>query len=352
MTVDSWRFPHPDPELRARAMARQAELTKPRGSLGQLESLAVELAAWQVRQCPVARPASAILFAADHPVARHGVSAYPQEVTAAMVQNFVAGGAAASVLARRQQIPLAVVDVGVARRVVVPNAEVRFVRDAVADAPAGDIRTEDALTQGVFTRCVEAGARAVDRFADDAEILILGEMGIGNTTPSAAIAAALLGGDPDACVGAGTGVAGPVLAHKRAAVRDALARLGEERHPLEVCRRVGGREIAALVGAMACAARARKTVLVDGFIVTVAALVLARLEPAIRPALVFSHRSHEQAHSRVLEALGARPLLDLDLCLGEGSGALLAFPLVELACALHAEMATFTSASVPTRTQS
>ena len=348
-----WSFPVPDGGARSRALARQAELTKPAGSLGKLEALAVAMAAAQGRETPQTRPAAAILFAADHPVTRHGVSAYPAEVTAAMVGNFAGGGAASAVLCRSFGVPLSVVDVGVLTpyEAPPPRPGFSFWRSPVAEAPAGDIRVEDAMSETTFEATLTAGAHAVDQQGEDLRVLIPGEMGIGNTTVAACVCAAILGGDPGDMVGAGTGVSGAVLDGKRQVVRDAVARLGTTTNPLEVIRRVGGRDLVALVGAMARAVERRILVLVDGFIATAAALALLRHDDRARPFLVFAHRSEEQAHGRVLKALDAVPLLDLGLRLGEASGALVAFPLLEAACRLHNGMATFTSASVPERTE-
>jgi nicotinate-nucleotide--dimethylbenzimidazole phosphoribosyltransferase len=340
------------------AIARQSRLTKPPGSLGRLEELVIQMAAFQRAPTPRARPAEVVLFAADHPVTRHGVSPYPSEVTRAMVMNFASGGAAASVLARKLGLPLTVVDVGVlggedifvgptlARR---STAGVLVYRDDAASVRAGDIRTEDGLNPDDFARSVGAGIAAIDRLPADTRVVLLGEMGIGNTTPAAAVCAALIGGDAGLFVGAGTGTSGAALERKREVVRDAVARLEGNREPLEALRRVGGRELCALFGAMHRALATGRIVLVDGFIVSAAALVLLTLAPEASAGLVFAHRSDEQAHGRVLEHLGARPLLDLGLRLGEASGALTAFSLLDHACALHAEMATFESAAVPDR---
>lgn len=337
------------------ARAHQQSLTKPPGSLGFLEEVPVQLAGLQHTALPSSRPASAILFASDHPVARHGVSAYPAEVTAAMLRNYVAGGAAASVLAKALAVPLTVVDVGVRGAGELASTDwVRFVRAGVADDDAGDLRVEDAMTETTFARAVRAGADAVDALPEDVVVLVLGEMGIGNTTAASAVAASLLearGDEADMLVGAGTGVAGAALSRKRAVVRDALARVGEVRSPEEAIRRLGGRDIAALFGAAARASELGMAVLIDGFIVSAAALALVLAGPATRGSLLFAHRSAEQGHRRVLEALEARPLLDLGLRLGEASGAFLALPLLDLACALHARMATFASAGVPERSR-
>ena len=333
------------------ARARQLRLTKPRGSLGLLEEIPVQLAGLQRTALPASRPAAAIVFASDHPVARHGVSAYPVEVTAAMLRNFAAGGAAASVLARELRVPLHIVDVGVrgAAHLAFEDGS-RLVRAPVAEDEVGDLRVEDAMSEATFARAVLAGAGAVDALPADVRVMVLGEMGIGNTTAASAVAAMLLnarGEDAEALVGAGTGVTGTALARKRAVVRDSLARVGQVHSPDEAVRRLGGRDIAALFGAAARACERGMAILVDGFIVSTAILALVRTAPATRGSLFFAHRSAEQGHRRVLEALDARPLLDLDLRLGEASGALLALPLLDHACALHAQMATFASAGVP-----
>ncbi len=330
------------------AWAHQQHLTKPPGSLGRLEQLAVELAAWFDEPWPRATPAAALLFASDHAVSLRGVSAYPREVTRAMVRNFLSGGAAAAVLARRHRIPLTVIDVGVAGGPIDWTGG-GYIRAPVANAASGDLVTTDAMSEVTLAAALDAGERAVKDYARDARIVILGEMGIGNTTVASALAAGLLGGDANDWVGCGTGIHEPVLAEKRNIVAEALARVRPESRPRELLRRLGGREIAAMVGAMIAAARQRRVVLVDGFIVTAAAVAAIQLEPRLRPALLFAHRSAEAAHDRMLRALAARPLLDLGLRLGEGSGALIAWPLLDMACCLHREMATFESAAVPNR---
>lgn len=346
------RVDAPDRGSHERARARQARLTKPEGSLGRLEELALELAAIQGTDRPSARDAAALLFAADHPVTRHGVSAYPPAVTRAMLRNFVQGGAAASVLSQQQRIALHVIDVGVlpADEGSEPSsrsATALSYRDPVADDPAGDIRVEDAMSTSTLELAICAGRRAIAELGAATRVVLLGEMGIGNTTVASSVCAALLGGDARDCVGAGTGVTGSALQTKQRVVQEAVARLGDEQDPLEVVRRCGGRDLAALMGGMAEAASRRMAVVVDGFISTAAALALVRALPATRPFMIFSHRSQERGHARVLEALDARPLLDLSLRLGEASGALLAYPLLELACAVHGGMATFESAAVP-----
>lgn len=339
----------PDPEAATRAATRQGRLTKPPGSLGELETLAVHLAALQGRDRPRSRPAAALLFAADHPVTTHGVSPYPSAVTGAMLRNFARGGAAAAVMARHLDVPLSVVDVGVVGGAAIEGRGARVHRAAVAERPAGDLREGSAMDDGVFEACWHEGTRAVDALEEPPRLVVLGEMGIGNSTAAAAVAAAILDSPPDDMVGPGTGASEEVLARKRHVVRDAVATVRGWCPPLEVLRRVGGREMAALAGAAERAAERGIAVLVDGFIVTSAILALVRARPAVRPWLLFGHRSAEPAHARMLAALEARPLLDLGLRLGEGTGALAALALVDLACTLHDGMATFEEAEVPDR---
>ena len=244
-------IPAPDEAAMQLARRRQDQLTKPRGSLGALETVAVALAGLQGTERPHSRPAAALLFAADHPVTKHGVSAYPAEVTAAMVCNFVNGGAAASVLCRSLGVPLEVVDVGVDTPYDAPtSSEVRIVRAPRAGV-AGDLRTEDAMDDAAFRAAWDAGRAAVDRLAPGTKLVVLGEMGIGNTTPAAAVAAALLPIDANSAVGSGTGVSPDGVRLKAQVVADALGRLGPDTTPLETLRKLGGRELTALAGAAA-----------------------------------------------------------------------------------------------------
>lgn len=343
-----------DAEQRARR--RQDSLTKPPGSLGRLEELAIQLASIQGVECPESRPARAILFVADHPVARHGVSAYPVAVTAAMVSNFAAGGAASTVLADHLGVGLDVVDVGVATLYSLPPLRrggfpVR--RHPVADCKVGDLRCEDAMAPDVFAAALGAGREAVEALPETTRVLLLGEMGIGNTTVASAVVARLLGVAPAAVAGRGTGLDDAGVERKAAVISDALARTepwtGAPEEAAVALRRLGGRDLAALVGAMLAAVDRKLAVLVDGYVVSAAALVACRMSPGVRPLLLFAHRSAEIGHAHVLDALGARPLLDLDMRLGEASGALAALPLLDAACRLHAGMATFERAGVPRR---
>lgn len=327
------------------AQTRQNALTKPQGSLGILEDLAIRLASLQRTESPKAERVPVILFAGDHGVAAQGVSAYPSAVTVEMLRNFANGGAAICVLARTLGLPLEVVDAG-----TLSAQEISGVRTDKPRCATRDFASERAMSADELAFALAAGQRAVARtLTTEPDLIILGEMGIGNTTSAAAIAAALLGVSPRDIVGAGTGVDADGIARKAVVVTDALALHGlsqPNNDALEVLACVGGLEIAALTGAIIAAARARIPVLIDGFIVTAAALAATRLNPSCRDWLLFSHRSREQGHRLVLDALQAEPILDLRLRLGEGSGAAAALPVLRLACALHAQMATFAEAQV------
>lgn len=318
--------------------------TKPPGSLGRLEDLAVALGLAQRSPRPSVDPARIVVFAADHGVAGEGVSAFPAEVTAQMVGNFVAGGAAVAVLGRTADASLEVVDVGVAADL---SALEGIVHDKVARGTA-NLRVAAAMTHEELDAALASGRRAVVRAAGaGARTLLLGEMGIANTTSAAVLTGLLCKGSADVVTGRGTGLGDAALGRKRDVVRDALGRLdGCARDPLECLREAGGLEIAALVGAMLEAPAHRLVVVVDGYIVTAAALVACRLRPEARRQLVFAHRSAEPGHDLALAALEAEPLLDLGLRLGEGSGAVLALPLLRAAAAVLADMATFADAGV------
>jgi nicotinate-nucleotide--dimethylbenzimidazole phosphoribosyltransferase len=333
---------------RQAAIARQAQLTKPTGALGRLEQVAIDLAGLQETEQPRAARVPIIVFAGDHGIVAQGVSAYPQEVTIAMMSNFAAGGAAISVLARELGSSLEVVDAGSLAQS--PVAEI------VADKPrcgTRDFSVEAALEPAELAFAFECGQRAVARAAaKQPDLLILGEMGIGNTTTSAAIAASLLGVSADEIAGSGTGVDAAGRARKARVIDAALNRhdlTKADASPEQTLRTVGGLEIGAICGAIIAASQRRIPTLIDGFIVSVAALAAVRLNPSCQPFLLPSHQSAEQGHRLVLRALNVQPLVSLDLRLGEGSGAAIALPLVRLACALHNGMATFAQANVPDR---
>lgn len=335
-----------DAAAETEARRRQAQLTKPAGALGELELLAIRLAGLQARVLPTVDRVHISIFAADHGVAAENVSAFPQAVTAQMIDNFARGGAAISVAARALGATLEVVDLGT----VATSRPAPQVHRAVIAAGTANLACEAAMSDAQLERALAAGHAAAQRAqAASAELFIGGEMGIANTTSASALACQLLGATPMALAGPGTGIDVQGLARKIAVIERALALHGAHcRAPRETLRRLGGFEIAALTGALIRCAQLRMPVLVDGFIVSVAALVATRLNPGVRPWLLFAHRSAEPGHARVLDALGARGLLDLGMRLGEGSGAAVAVPLLRMACVLHADMATFAEAGVAT----
>jgi nicotinate-nucleotide--dimethylbenzimidazole phosphoribosyltransferase len=318
-------LPAGDAAAAAAVAARQAELTKPAGSLGRLEESVAWLARWQGRARPRLDAVRVAVFAGNHGVTAQGVSPFPPAVTAQMVANFAAGGAAINQLARAAGAELRVVPLDLER-------------------PTGDITQAEAMDAADFLAAVDAGAEV----AAGCDLLCLGEMGIGNTTVAAALAAALFGGGGADWAGRGTGVDDAGLARKRAAVDAALAR-HEARDPLEAARRLGGRELAAILGAVIAARMAGVPVLLDGFVCTAAAAPLARLAPGGLDHCVLAHVSAEAGHRALAAALGMAPLLDLGMRLGEASGAALAVPLLRGAVACHEGMATFAEAAVASR---
>jgi nicotinate-nucleotide--dimethylbenzimidazole phosphoribosyltransferase len=338
--------PAPSAAHEAAARERQSQLTKPPGSLGRLEELAITLAALQATDRPRAAAAPIILFAGDHGVTAQNISAFPAAVTVEMLRNFASGGAAVAVLARELGVPLIVVDAG-----TLATQPIAGVISDKTRRGTRDFTVEAAMTGDDLDEALAAGRRAVET-AGKADLVLFGEMGIGNTTSAAAIACALLDKPPAEVAGAGTGLDRAGIAHKVAVIAQGLARhdlAGAGVDARRVLQTVGGLEIAALAGAIAAAAQRGSPVLVDGFIVTVAALAATRLNPTVRPWLMFAHTSAERGHGAVLEALAADPILDLGLRLGEGSGAAAALAILRLACALHNGMATFAEAAVTNR---
>ena len=344
-----WLIPDRDSRFRTAALQRQSILTKPAGALGALEAAAVWLADVQQTERPTAGPCAAVVFASDHPVSHLGVSAYPREVTPMMVINLATGGAAASVLARLQGVPLHVIDVGAEPYPDPTAAPGVHWRRVDVGGTVGNLVDSDAMDATALQGALAAGADAVDGLASDTKLVLFGEMGIGNTTPASAIGARLLGVDAAAMVGPGTGVTGDALEAKRAKVQQALDRTKQVTEPIAVLGALGGREIAAIVGAIGRAAELGMAVLVDGFIVSSAALLAVKLDPRVRDYMWFGHRSAEPGHAVILQELGAATLVDAGLRLGEASGALTALPMLAAAVALHNEMATFEEASVPDR---
>lgn len=340
-----WHMPCRATSEAARDAARQrdAQLTKPAGSLGLLEPLVWQLAALQERPRPVMEQIWIAIFAGDHGVAEEGVSAFPQSVTAQMLGNFINGGAAISVLARQLEAQLEVIDLGT----VLPVGPLPAVRHLALGPGTANFTRAPAMNAATCQAALQAGRDSALRAQErGAELYIGGEMGIGNTTTAAALACALLDLAPAALAGPGTGLDTAGVARKRAVIERALMLHAGERDTFDWLCRLGGFELAALAGAYLACAQQGIAVLVDGFICSVAALCAVRLNPACRDWLLFAHRSAEPGHLAVLQALDARPLLDLGLRLGEGSGAALAVPLLRLACELHNGMATFGEAAV------
>ncbi|MEO5335483.1 MAG: nicotinate-nucleotide--dimethylbenzimidazole phosphoribosyltransferase [Magnetospirillum sp. WYHS-4] len=321
-------LPGPDEEAAAAAARREPQLTKPAGSLGRLEELAAWMAAWQGRHPPTVDRPMAVVFAGNHGVAAQGVSAFPAEVTHQMVANFKAGGAAINQLCA---------SIGIELRV-----------GALAlDRPVRDFTQAPAMDEA---DCVEAIAYGMAAVEDGIDLLVLGEMGIANTTPSAAICHALFGADGAFWTGPGTGVAGSQLANKARVVGEGVARhRAAMTDGLEVLRHVGGRELAAIAGAVLAARLKRVPVMLDGYVCTSAAAVLEACRPGALDHCQVGHASSEPGHVRLLERLDKRPLLDLGMRLGEASGAALAVALVKAAVACHAGMATFAEAVVSRR---
>jgi len=332
-----------DEESRARAREHQSQLTKPPGSLGTLETLAIRLAGLQHVTLPSMQQVWITVFAGDHGVAAEGVSAFPQVVTGEMVRNFANGGAAISVLARTLGAMLEVVNLGT----VNDPGELSGVRRVIIAPQTNNFCEQPAMSAEQLDRALLAGAESVAAAqAAGAKLFIGGEMGIANTTSAAALACALLDESPSTLAGAGTGLDAAGVQHKAMVIERALTQYPVDDDALAWLARVGGFEIAALCGAYIAAAQQGLPVLVDGFITTAAALAAVRINPGCREWMFFAHRSRERGHARLLAALEADPLLDLGLRLGEASGAAAAVPLMRLACELHARMATFAQAGV------
>lgn len=333
----------PDAQVHRQAVARQEQLTKPAGSLGRLEELGVWIASCQgvCPPRPFARP-RVVVFAGDHGIAAHGVSAYPSEVTGQMVSNFLVGGAAVNVLAAAAGATVRVVDMAV------DAATPERVRQHKVRRSSGSIDRADALSPAEVERAIQAGRTIADDEVDGgADLLIAGDMGIGNTTPSAVLIAALTGAEPVAVVGRGTGIDDTAWMRKATAIRDALRRakrvLGD---PVALLRTSAGADLAAMAGFLAQAAIRRTPVVLDGVVVTAAAGVADQLAPGAKQWWVAGHRSVEPAHTLILDHLKLKPLLELDMRLGEGSGAVAALPLVLMAARILTEMATFGDAGV------
>ena len=321
-------LPPPDEESRAAALARNRTLTKPEGSLGRLDHLAVWYAGWRGEAAPVLQAPQILIFAGNHGVAARGVSAFPAEVTAQMVANFHAGGAAINQLAALSGAKLDICPLQLAR-------------------PTADITAGPAMTVEEFAEAFSTGWRKVDPGAD---VLVAGEMGIGNTTSAAAIACALFGGEASSWVGSGTGIDGEGYQRKADAVEQAVS----VNHDgcvdgLDVLRCLGGREVAAMAGAILCARHSMIPVVLDGYVCTAAAAALEVQRKGSIKHVVSGHLSAERPHKNLLEKLGLAPLLDLGMRLGEGSGAAVALMILKCAVACHSRMATFDEAGVSSK---
>ncbi|WP_407311514.1 nicotinate-nucleotide--dimethylbenzimidazole phosphoribosyltransferase [Pseudomonas sp. nanlin1] len=336
-----------DRQTHEQALLRQQQLTKPAGALGQLEQLAVHLAGLQGQLKPSVEHVWIAIFAGDHGIVAEGVSPFPQAVTGQMLHNFVNGGAAISVLARRLSAQLEVIDLGTATLL----EDLPGVRHLHIGPGTRNFAEVPAMTTAQGALALQAGRDSVQRaLAAGSQLYIGGEMGIGNTTSAAALACALLACPAKTMAGPGTGLDATGVSHKVQVIERALQRHGAlANDPLQQLYCFGGFELAALAGAYVACAQAGLAALVDGFICTVAALLAVRLNPAVRDWLLFAHGGAEPGHRPVLAALQAQPLLDLGLRLGEGSGAALAVPLLRLACDLHGQMATFAEAAVADR---
>jgi nicotinate-nucleotide--dimethylbenzimidazole phosphoribosyltransferase len=310
----------PDELFATMVATRAANVLRPTGALARLDNIAAWLAGWQRTNRPRVERPIALIFAADHGVAHAGVSAYPPEITASMLEAFRSGVSSINVMASTIGARVEAVDVGVG-------------------APTADLRVAPAMDAARFATAVRAGRAAVA--STDADLVVIGEMGIGNTTAAAAVCAALCGGDSADWVGRGTGVDEAGLARKIDAVDDARKRIRRVTDPVEVLRHVGGLELAAMAGAIAEARSRGLPVLLDGYVTAAAALPLAMVNADALAHCMAGHRSAEPGHRRVLQHLGLEPLLDLDLRLGEGSGAMAAVPLLQMACRLVTDVPTF-----------
>ncbi len=326
------------------AQQRQQQLTKPPGSLGQLETLAIRLASLQATHAPKIQKLAIRIFAADHGVVEEGVSAFPQSVTGEMIKNFASGGAAICVLANFLAADFGVINLGT----VTPLPALEHVTDRRIRAGTHNFTQAPAMSEAELEQALLAGRQTVLAAKESqVDLYIGGEMGIGNTTSASALACALMQQNPDALVGRGTGVDDAGIQRKISAVTRALA-LHQDAlsSPLACLQTLGGLEIAALVGAIVACAQEGIPVMIDGFIASAAALVALAINPAIKPWLIFSHCSAEAGHAAMLEYLQAEPLLRLNMRLGEASGAAIAVPLLQMACELHSNMATFEQAGV------
>lgn len=332
-----------DQESMAAASDHLDQLTKPPGSLGRLETMARQLAGIYGAKIPDIGKKAVIVMAGDHGVCEEGVSAFPAEVTPQMVMNFLSGGAAVNVFARQAGADVLCVDIGVNADLEHPRLYTRKIRKGT-----GNIAKGPAMTRAEAIEAVQVGIRMVDELVDQGYgIFATGEMGIGNTTPSAALLCAYTDTDVGRAVGRGTGIDDAKWRHKRDVVRQSLEVNAPDRNdPLDVLAKLGGLEIAGLVGVVLGAAIHRRPVVIDGFISSAAALAASRIAPLSMPYMIASHLSQEHGHAALLHSLGLAPMIHMDMRLGEGTGAALCFLLVDAALNMMREMATFASAGI------
>lgn len=339
----SWQIAPLDRTAEADIQARIDQKTKPLGALGQLEQLALQIALVQQKsRISIERPLM-LVFAGDHGIAEEGVSIAPSSVTQQMVLNFLAGGAAINCFCRTNHLPLKVIDAGI--KYEIKPAPTALIVQRIA-AGTRNLAVEPAMTIAQAEQALRLGATLAEQeIAAGSNLLAFGEMGIANSSSAAAILAALSGAPVTQCVGKGTGINDAQLAKKIALVSQGVARV-TDLSPLNIVAELGGFEIAQICGAMLATAQAQKLILVDGFIVSVAALLAVHISPHARDYMIFAHKSEEAGHQLLLQLLAANPLLDLGLRLGEGTGAALALPLIQAATSFYNQMATFESAGV------
>ena len=332
-----------DARLLEKAQERLDSLTKPRGSLGRLEEFARRIVAMTGDLRPEIKRKTIFTFASDHGVAEEGVSAFPKEVTRQMVFNFLRGGAGINVLARHVGAEVVVVDIGVDY----DFGDVRGLLNRKVVRGSANMRKGPAMTRDEAVRCIEVGMGLAEEYSSEGAIFGTGDMGIANTTPSSAVAAAFTGADPEEVTGRGTGIGDTAYRHKVEVIRDALrVNSPDPSDPIDVVSKVGGPEIAGIAGLLIGAASKRIPAVVDGFISTAGALVACGLDPKVRNYIFASHNSVEKGHRVMLESLGLKPIVDLGLRLGEGTGSALAISLIEAGLKVYNEMATFGEAGV------
>ncbi|WP_175639192.1 nicotinate-nucleotide--dimethylbenzimidazole phosphoribosyltransferase [Metabacillus schmidteae] len=343
MTEHTFTIPQKSMDMGKKVSDYINTLTKPLGSLGRLEELAISLAEMKNDPFPSVSPAGILVFAADHGITDEGVSAYPKAVTEQMVLNFLNGGAAINVFSRQIGALLNIIDIGVANDINHPqllNKKVRY--------GTGNFLHEDAMSLKEVEKAIEIGfEQSMEIINKGAQCLILGEMGIGNTTASSALLALLSGKEVEAVVGTGTGITEEGLQHKVNVIQQSLQnRKPDPANPIDLLTKIGGLEIAGMTGAMLGAASKRVPILVDGFICTIAALLAKQLSPNVADYMIVTHQSVEQGHGIALSLLGKKPILDLGLRLGEGTGAAITYPIIQSAALMVKEMATFDSAGI------